>query len=176
MSVLRGGLKPNGKTSVRSSFSGSGITVKCPKCEANIVIVNMNSQEAVRCSKCHYPMISKADLLSIVDACRNPGNPNQVDCSVNILRCMADYLPEAGTALGALANQYPLPMSESERWEKLSAAYAAGVDDARDWLVLMCQTNSEAYEQCTCKNCGAIKFVKHHQAEKNLCIFCQSEG
>ena len=175
MSVLRGGHKQSGKTSVRSSFSGSGITVKCPKCDANIVIVNMNSQEAVRCSKCHYPMIRQADLLSIVEACRKLSNPNQVDCAVSILRCMADYLPEAGTALGALANQYPLPMSESERWEKLSAAYAAGIDDAREWLVLMCQTNSEAYEQRSCKNCGAVKYAKNHHTEKNLCVFCQSE-
>ncbi len=175
MSVLRGGMKPNGKTSTKKWSTGSGISVKCPKCDANIVIVNMNSQEAIRCSKCHYPMIRNADLLSIVDACRKPSNPNQVDCAVSILRCMADYFPEAGTALGALANQYPLPMSESERWEKLSAAYAAGVEDAREWLVLMCQTNSETYAQRTCKNCGAIKYTKTKFSEKNLCIFCQSE-
>ncbi len=154
---------------------GGGIVVKCPRCDASIIIGNMNSAEAVRCSRCHYPMICKADLHAIVRACQN-SNPNQVSCAVNILCCMADYFPEAGTALGALAKKYPLPMDENERWEKLLAAYAAGDEGAREWLILMCQANSEAYRQCTCKNCGAIYFFRTHQAGRSSCAFCHNEG
>ncbi len=174
MGILRNGSFMDGKTTGRSGYSGNGISVKCPKCGARIVITSMG-KEAVRCNRCYYPMICKGDLLSIMEACRNPGDPSQVECAANILRSMTDYYPEAGSALGTLVMSRPLPLDSNECWDKLSSAYAAGSKDAREGLILMCETHSEAYMQCICRNCGASKFIRKKQGGTSPCVFCQSE-
>ena len=176
MSVFRnapvGGGKP--ANAARTGKPGGGsITVKCPKCQTNIVIAKLNGHEAIRCHKCNYPMIRQDDLLSIVTACRKLTNPNQADNAARILRFMVEYMPEAGTALGELAGKYTLPLSESDKWSALTTAYAGGDESAREWLNLMCQTSPDKYQQCLCKNCGAPKYVLKNTQIKSPCVYCQ---
>ena len=151
----------------------SGVTVKCPKCQGNIMISGMNGREPVRCAKCHYPMIRGSDLQAIVAACRKLANPNQVDSAIGILKHMAEYMPEAGTAIGELAGRYPLPISEAEKWSLLNSAYAGGDENARQWLNLMCQTSPDKYQQRVCPHCGAPKYTDRQNPAHSLCVFCQ---
>ena len=164
MGTGRGVLKPG----------RAGLTVKCPKCQANIPVLHLNGHEPIRCSRCHYPMIRNTDLKSVVDACRKLSNANQVDTAVSILRSMVEYFPEAGTALGELASKYPLPMSENEKWSCLNIAYNSGDEHAGEWLNLMCQTSPDRYMQCQCKSCGATKYLAKHGQSRSVCRFCQS--
>lgn len=150
-----------------------GITVKCPKCQSAIVINRIHSDVPVRCSKCNYPMICRSDLMQIVSACKKLTSSDQIASAARILQQLSETLPEAGTALGVLANQQTLPISDRERWSCLLAAYAAGDDDAREWLGLMCQSNPKMYERISCKNCGAPKYVEKSQRKSSVCVFCQ---
>ena len=152
----------------------AGLTVKCPKCHASIPVLHLIAHEPLRCARCHYPMIRNTDLRFIVDACRKLSNANQVDTAVSILRSMVEYYPEAGTALGELASQYPLPMSENEKWTCLNIAYNSGDEHAGEWLNLMCQTSPEKYMQCQCKSCGAPKYIARQNQNRSVCRFCQS--
>jgi len=170
MSVLRRGNIGNAPAA-----SGVGrITMKCPKCQENIGITEFRGNQPLRCAKCAYPLICRSDLLQIVTACRNLKNANQAANAVRVLGRLADYLPEAGTALGVLANQYTLPISDMERWNKLNSAYASGDENAREWLNRMCQSNPGIYMQGFCGNCGAPKYYIREQAGKSLCGYCQS--
>ncbi len=151
----------------------SGITVKCPKCQENIKISGFKNDEPIRCPKCAYPMIRRADLLLIVAACRKIAHADQVGSAVRILGRLSDFVPEAGTALGDLANKYTLPLSDQERWNKLISAYHGGDESAQEVLNRMCKSNPETYVHASCKNCGAPKYYVRHQKGKNLCSFCQ---
>ena len=153
--------------------AAGGVTVKCPKCQGNIVISRMNGREPVRCAKCHYSMVRGTDLQAIVAACRKLASQNQVDSAVGILKHMIEYLPEAGTAVGVLASKYPLPISEAEKWGLLNSAYAGGDENAREWLNLMCQTSPDKYQQSVCKHCGAVKYIDRQHPAQSLCVFCQ---
>ena len=176
MGVLRmggvGGIA-QGQGSIRDSVM-SGISVRCPKCQAAVVIAGIRNNEPVRCAKCAYPMITRADLLRIIDACRKPNSVDQVSTAVRILEILADYIPEAGTALGALASQHTLPISEQERWSKLLSAYSSGDENAREWLTRMCQSNPELYGQKTCSHCGAQEYYIKRPGGRAVCIYCQS--
>ena len=172
MGVLRNSL-PGMQGKNGEKRRGGGITVKCPKCQANIAIPGLNGREPVRCAKCHYPMILTEDMKAIVNACRELKNSNQVDCAVGILCKMVEYMPQAGTAIGALANKYPLPISENEKWAILNSAYAGGDGNAQEWLNLMCQTSPDRYQRCICKHCGAIKYIDRQDRIRNVCVFCR---
>ena len=175
MGVLRVG-KTDGFTQGQGAGRNgamSGITVKCPKCQAPVVIAGFRNDEPVRCSKCAYPMVSRADLMQIVAACKKPNSADQVNAAVIILERLADFIPEAGTALGELSSQYTLPISDWERWNKLYSAYSGGDERAREWLDRMCQSNPGVYGQKTCSRCGAQKYYIKRQGSGSVCIYCQ---
>lgn len=175
MSVWRtGGVFKNGPDAAKDQWTGNGIAVKCPKCQADITIAAINGETPVRCPKCNYPMIRRADLLSIIAACKKQSNAKQLECVVGLLRRLSDYLPEAGTALGMLATQHPLPISEEEKWDRLISAYAGGDVQAQEWLNLMCHSHPGLYEQRPCGNCGAPKYFEKRNQSSTLCIYCQS--
>lgn len=171
MSILR--KRSIGSLSTAAGI-GSYIAVKCPKCRENIGIPEYKGNNPIRCAKCAYPLIRHSDLLLIVATCKKLSNANQVGSAVRILGQLADHIPEAGTALGVLANHYTLPISDMERWNRLSSAYAGGDENAREWLNRMCQSNPGTYKQGFCGHCGAPKYYIKHQAGKATCIYCQS--
>lgn len=171
MGVLRKGSKQG-----TIKPTGGEIIVKCPKCQEEIHITGPNdNNEPIRCGNCAYPMIRRSDLLRIVEACRKkPADAAQALVAFKILIRMADYVPEAGTALGVLANHYTLSMTDWERWNRLVAAYAGGDENAREWLNRMCQSNPGTYKQENCSQCGAPKYYTKDQQGTTRCIFCHS--
>ena len=173
MGVLRNNVSGSADKGVVRQHGAGGVTVKCPKCQGNIVIPRMNGREPVRCGKCHYAMVRGTDLQAIVTACRKLTNPNQIDSAVSILKHMIDYMPEAGTAIGILASKYPLPISEGEKWTLLNKAYEGGDENAREWLNLMCQTSPDKYQQRICRHCGAVKYIDRQNPAHSLCVFCR---
>ncbi len=150
------------------------VAVPCPKCQETIRVTGILRDEPIRCGKCAYPLIRRADLLRVIGACRKIANADQVGTAVRILNWLADTVPEAGTALGELANRYTVPVGDRERWNRLIAAYSGGDGNAREWLTRMCQSNPETYKTGPCKNCGAPKYYISGQRSKTLCIYCQS--
>lgn len=152
---------------------GGSIEVRCPKCQAIIYIAGVDGHEPVRCRKCRYPLIRNGDLRVIVDACRNISKPNQAETAVRVLRNMLEYMPEAGTALGELAGRQSLPMSERDKWDCLTAAYARGDENAREWLDQMCRTSPDQYRQSLCGNCGAPKYVLKGARAESPCVYCR---
>lgn len=173
MGIIRNTASDMPEKNAGRMHGAGGVTVKCPKCQGNIVISRMNGREPVRCAKCHYAMVRGTDLQAIVAACRKLANPNQTDSAVGILKHMIDYVPEAGTAIGVLASKYPLPISEGEKWSLLNSAYAGGDENAREWLNLMCQTSPDKYQQRTCAHCGAVKYIDRQDPVRSLCVFCR---
>ena len=171
MSVIRRGPQVS---SLPGKGGSTGIPVKCPKCQETIEITEFKGNKPIRCPRCSYPMIRRTDLLLIAAACKKLKNANQTRSAVGILKRMSEYLPEAGEALGALANQYTLPISDIERWNWLNGAYAAGDENAREWLDRMCQSNPGSYRQSFCEKCGAPKYYARQQAGSSLCKYCQS--
>ena len=159
---------------LESGSPGGGITVTCPKCQESIVIRGFSGDEPVRCGKCAYPMICREDLLLIVDACRKIDNADYVESAVKILRRLSDIIPEAGTALGALASMYTLPVSDNERWNRLISAYAGGDENAQEWLRRLCQSNPGVYGCRPCRICGAPRYYIKSQKDKTSCSYCQS--
>lgn len=151
----------------------NGISVKCPKCQSNIVITESSGNAPIRCEKCNYPMIRRSDLLLLIDACKNmEATPD--GGAVSVLLRLSEYIPEAGTALGLLANRLTLPLSTEQRWNKLLSAYAGGDEKAQEGLSLMCASHPERYEHRYCKNCGASKYIEKLHSGKTVCIYCQS--
>ena len=124
----------------------------------------------MRCAKCFYPMIHRSDLLLIVEACKNSKSAN----SIGILRHLANYIPEAGTALGAMASKGVLTINDSERWDYLNRAYTGGDENAREWLNIMCQSNPWNYKRSFCRHCGAPKYYTGDRGEITMCVFCHS--
>lgn len=171
MSVLR-----RGSIATRSADGAAvcGVTVQCPKCQERIIIAESRGNKPIRCAKCAYPLIRRSDLLLIAAACKKPASEAQAGRAVRILGWLADILPEAGTALGALANEHTLPISDMDRWNRLNSAYATGDENAREWLNRMCQSNPGIYKQGFCGNCGAPKYYVKNQTGKALCTYCQS--
>lgn len=172
MSVLRGE-GHGGLRGLRGKLSG-GITVKCPKCQTSITVTAMTGDVPVRCGKCNYPLVLRSDLMQLIAACKTLKSNSQVGSAESILRSLSDYIPEAGTALGSLANQHPLAISEKERWDRLVSAFSMGDAEAQEWLNLMCRSHPDLYERRQCKSCGAPKYVEKHHPDKTLCIYCQS--
>ena len=153
---------------------GKGIIIHCPKCQAKLSITGFRNDEPLRCITCAYPLITRTDLLQVVAACKKLSSADQVSSAVRILEKLADFIPEAGTALGVLANQYTLPVGDLVRWNKLISAYATGDENAHEWLNRMCQSNPEIYGKKICKNCGAQKYFIRGKASKTICNYCQS--
>ena len=174
MSVLRMGNRQGVARGRELGGASHGITVKCPKCQTAITVTGFKNDQPIRCANCAYPMVRRADLLRIIAACKKIGNADQVGSAVRVLGWLADYVPEAGTALGELASQYTLPLSDRERWNKLISAYAGGDEAAREWLNRMCRSNPDTYRHETCKSCGAPKYFVKQQKGSILCTYCQS--
>ncbi len=158
----------------RPSSKNRAITIKCPKCQENISIIGFESNEAIRCARCAYPLILQDDLLQIVNACRELTSADQISSAVAILDKLTDLLPEAGTALGYLAKKYTLPLNDQERWKKLIGAYAGGDASAQEYLDEMCRSNPENYKRSNCRNCGARKYYDKYQRGNASCIYCLS--
>ena len=135
------------------------------------MITEMSRKSPVRCTKCNYPMIRRADLKAIVSACES-AKPNQLNSTVSVLRFLSNYIPEAGSALGTLSSHYTLPLSERERWNKMMNAYASGDVKAQECLDLMCRANPSVFERRVCKNCGAPVYIDKSHQGKTLCVFC----
>jgi len=173
MSILRGVMKP-GK--VVGKDSSDGIAVKCPKCQAPIMVTSMRSEAAVRCARCNYPMILRSDLSLLIAACQDVKTSAQASSAVSILRRLSEFMPEAGAALGLLPSQVEiaLPLSEKERWNTLVNAYCAGEERAREGLQVMIKSSPELYGQRTCKNCGAPKYYERHFTGRTVCAYCQN--
>lgn len=172
MGVIRdGGVITSHNNAVRAKESG--IIVKCPKCQGDISVTGFRNDEPVRCPKCAYPLVTRADMLQIIAACAKPDNAGQVGSAVGILKRLADFVPEAGTALGSLAGKYTLPISEQERWEKLVDAYAAGDENAKEGLNRMCQSNPEMYGHKLCSHCGAHKYFIKRKNGEPVCVYCR---
>ena len=174
MSVLRTGNRGNPQKSSRWQGLSRGVAVPCPKCRETIWITGAMGDEPVRCGKCAYPMIRRADLLLIVSACRKIGSADQAESAVRILNWLTDLIPEAGNALGELANRYTVPISDRERWNKLIGAYAGGDRSAQEWLEKMCQSNPKTYQNDACRNCGAPKYYISGQRRQTSCVYCQT--
>ena len=174
MSVLRIGNKFKTAPGRSTKSSSQGVAIPCPKCQESIRISGALGDEPVRCPRCAYPMIRRADLLLIVSACRNIAGGDQAESAVRILNWLADFHPEAGTALGDLANRYTIPVSDRERWNKMTGAYAGGDRGAQEWLMRMCQSNPKTYQADSCKNCGAPKYYITGQRQQTRCCYCQS--
>lgn len=176
MSILR---RTGGSNGISQLTKGpdktDGIPVKCPKCQAGIIITSLHGDSPVRCHRCNYPMIRRSDLFLIIAACRKLKNASQARYAVAILRRLSEFMPEAGTALGMLPSQttIPLPLSEQERWNALISAYSAGDERAREGLHLMCQSNPEVYRRKPCGNCGAPKYFEEYMRGKTVCTYCQ---
>ena len=171
MSVIRNGTTVPGKNGPRPK--GGGISVRCPKCQGSIMVSAIDGREAIRCGKCRYPMIRGEDLRAVIAACRKATGPGQANSAAGILESIMEYMPEAGTALGELAAKYTLPMSENDRWNALTAAYAGGDENAREWLNLMCRTSPDRYQQCLCKSCGAPRYMLKNARSGSPCIYCR---
>lgn len=174
MSILRRGIiMPN---SGAGKDSADGISVKCPKCQAVIMVTGMRGEAPVRCSKCNYPMILRSDLSLLIAACQNVKTAAQANSAVSILRRLSEFMPEAGAALGLLPSQVEiaLPLSEKERWNTLVNAYCAGNERAREGLQVMIKSSPELYGQRTCKNCGAPKYYERHVTGRTVCAYCQN--
>lgn len=175
MSVLVSRIKPGQKSSADPGLhGGSWITVKCPKCQADIRLSGFKGDAPIRCGKCAYPMIRRSDLLQIVAACRNVSTNDQIGSAVGILKQLTKDIPEAGTALGALARKHTVPFSDQQRWELLIAACAGGDENAREWLDKMCESRPDAYKCGHCANCGAPKYYLRGKKGETQCNYCQS--
>ena len=151
-----------------------GVTVRCPNCQEKIVLTELQNDAPVRCPKCYYPMICRADLVRIVDACREINSADQADSASGILERLSDIIPEAGTALGELAKNYTLRGGDKERWNKLIGAYSGGDERAKDLLDKMCQANPQIYGKRICRSCGALKYYSKSQTTMTRCIYCLS--
>lgn len=173
MSVLRMGTRFGTSSGRNPKGSAQGVVVPCPKCHEQIRITGMMNDEPIRCPKCAYPLIRRADLLLVVHACREIDSADQAENAVRILIWLSDFIPEAGTALGELANRYTVPVSDRERWNKLIGAYTGGDRNAQEWLTRMCQSNPKTYLVDSCKNCGAPKYFVSNQRRQTMCGYCQ---
>ena len=167
--------KRNSRAGVKAVDKGDGLTVTCPKCRASIVFSGLHGDTPIRCGSCNYPLIRRSDMFSIIAACKTVKTASQASCAVSVLRRLAEFMPEAGTALGLLPSQLtiPLPLSESERWNVLANAYAAGDDNAREGLNLMRQSSPDLYSISYCKSCGAMKYHERHASSTTACPYCQ---
>lgn len=163
MSVLR----PN------PTAGKNGIYVKCPKCQAQILVVSISRQEPVRCKKCNYPLMLHTDFLSIVSACKNIHGKKQVDAAISILSHLSGIVPEAGSAYGMMAICHSFTYSEEERWNMLLHAYQEGDMGAKEWLNMLCSSYPEKYKMENCKNCGAPKYIERCRPDKSTCAFCK---
>ncbi len=174
MSVLRNNHPASVKHSVWQEGLDGSVTVKCPKCASGIPVTQPDRNSPIRCPNCNYPLILRQDMMLIINACLN-SSPNQTGAVMQILRHLSESVPEAGTALGMLANRRSLSLTEKERWEKLISAYLHGDDGACEWLDMICQANPGAYEKRCCKNCGAPLYIEKRHRGKTPCIFCENE-
>lgn len=177
MSILRsGGSQGILRTSaLRGSDKMGSLTVPCPKCQSVIQFSDMRDDAPVCCEKCNYPMIRRSDLFQIIASCKKAKNIRQAATAVAILRRLAEFMPEAGTALGMLPAQlsFPLPLDEHERWNLLENTYAAGNDNAREGLELMLKSIPMLYGISYCNRCGAKKYFERNSRGKNGCPYCR---
>lgn len=175
MSVLNPRIPFGGKSADKlSGKHTSGISVSCPKCQANILFKDLRGNQPIRCDKCNYPMIRRSDLLPVVNACKKASTAEQMRCASDLLQRYSEFMPEAGTALGMLANLQKVNIGDAERWSKLINAYAGGDTSAREFLNLMCASTPEYYEQEFCRSCGAPKYRDKRQKLAGACIYCQT--
>ena len=172
MGVLRG-LSDRGKNGDFTAPASGGVSVKCSRCRTNITVTSVGPGSPVRCGRCGYPMVLRSDLLALAEACAAAKN-SQITCAYSILQFLADDLPEAGAALGALASRYTLPLSERVRWSRLVNAYAAGNRSAKEWLSLMCKSSPDVFEERPCPNCSAPMFTDRLHQGRTLCVYCHS--
>lgn len=163
MSIIR---QPRGQ-------GANGIQVKCPRCHAPILITAVHRQSPIRCTKCSYPLLLQSDFRSVIAACLKIRDAAQVKCAFAVLSVLAESTPEAGTALGKLANQYTLSISEKERWGTLLAAYHSGDLTAREWLDQLCRSYPQLYGREYCSQCGAPRYIEKNYAGKALCPYCK---
>lgn len=171
MSVLR---RDNHRKDIPVVKGSGKIAVRCPKCRETIGVTEIKGNRPIRCAKCSYPLIRRSDLMLIVAACKKPDNSNQVSTAMRILQQLAEILPEAGTALGEMADTHTLPISDTERWNMLNESYAQGDENARELLNRMCKANPGIYGQRICKGCGATQYFIKGKTENALCSYCQS--
>lgn len=151
----------------------NGIYVKCPKCQAKILITSMSKQEPVCCGKCNYPLILRSDFLSIISACKNTDGKKQLDSAIAILSHLSGFMPEAGSAYGMMSINHSFTYNEEERWNKLLRAYQEGDLGAKKWLKKLCDSYPEKYKMENCKNCGAPKYIERRRPDKTTCAFCK---
>lgn len=174
MSILKPHIFSSAGKSDTQNKHVSGIPVTCPKCQANILIKGLQGNTPVRCSKCNYPMICRSDLLPIIAACKKATTAEQTHCANDLLQRFSEFMPEAGTAIGMLANHQKIHIGDTERWAKLINAYAGGDNNAREFLNLMCASTPEYYEQEYCRSCGAPKYRDKRLKVSSACIYCQT--
>lgn len=169
MSLLhRGILRPK----VIGQSRLNSVNCICPKCQMDISITQIQGTAPIRCEHCSYPFIRRSDLQRIVTACGQI-NASQVQTAVSVLRQLCGVFPEAGTALGALAGRFTLPLSDDDRWSYLLGAFSAGDLNAQEYLNLMCKSAPDRYSQSPCSHCGAPVYRARNNPNTYPCHYCR---
>ena len=160
---------------LKKSENTRGLSITCPKCRADVIFTELRDDMPVRCGKCMCPMVTRSDLLLIINACKKVKTPYQAVCAVSILRKLAEFMPDAAAALGMLPALVTatLPVEEHDRWNMLNNAYTAGNDDARAGLELMQKSSPMLYGSGYCKRCGAKKYYGMNGGSKTVCRYCR---
>ncbi len=163
----------------RPRNDGVGISMLCPKCGNEIKVNALFGERPLRCAACSYPLLKKSDFMPLITACEQVSTSDAqcVNLAAHILLKLSEMVPEAATALNRIVNRIPFTtISESERFNALSTAYAEGNVLAKEMLEKLCQSNPQVYEVQVCKNCGAKKYLMNRTAAtKARCVYCQSE-
>ena len=157
--------------------AGTGIVIRCPKCQARIKVYGFDGDVPVRCGSCGYPLVTGDDLMPLIHACGQVTDQDmeKAECAAGILSFLSESIPEAVIVLSGLVERLPfLRVNDNERFSRLIYAYSGGNPEARDYLDKMCQSNPESYEMRICRNCGAHKYIERRASAMNACIYCQS--
>lgn len=174
-SIWRNSLQSMSRSGTPTHVSSGAVAVRCPKCQAKVVISGLQEGTPVRCGKCHYPFVLRRDLMRIIAACMQAGSSGQTPgCVPEILKKLSVQLPEAGTALGMLGDGQAFQLNETDRWSFLISAYSRGDRHAQEGLNKICQSDRMNYERRICKSCGAPKYIDKRLSGRTRCVFCQS--